>query len=406
MVGIQYKVTMGLLTVLSDSQENGTCATIWPLWKAHPADMKLSALEEAFDHAPPLSLGDIILNHTESAFLRNCLIHCILRIIIDHGGEGMRKFHKELESSLPSTADKIEVHKTSLHPLPAMNIDESTITGNAEVVEAILSELKVKDLLAHAGLVKIFTGDQLSIARLHTLANIRAGQEGGFSGFGWGIWMPGLFHAKITDMHGFFTIHWGKPNTGTCNPGSLFFHNTRLFRHPITLSSLPPFRTCRDLVFVSLYSWVLHCLLLVSQQSSLFEYAKSVDSWEILKQHVEAIYDTYTDMEMVADLHWEHQMAREKDPMAKAGDMVYENALLFMQDALLSHEFTEAIKCGDSGRVIVILKVWALSFRGNGRTKYAFEMLHLIHNLSNVWPKGIRYADSLRNYAPRYLFDH
>ncbi|KAJ7075972.1 hypothetical protein C8R43DRAFT_1143727 [Mycena crocata] len=32
----------------------------------------------------------------------------------------------------------------------------------------------------------------------------------------------------------------------------------------------------------------------------------------------------------------------------------------------------------------------ALSFRGNGRSKYAYEMLHLIHNITHVWPKLIR----------------
>jgi hypothetical protein len=31
------------------------------------------------------------------------------------------------------------------------------------------------------------------------------------------------------------------------------------------------------------------------------------------------------------------------------GDMVFENAILFMHDALISQEFTDAIKCGDSG---------------------------------------------------------
>jgi len=72
--------------------------------------------------------------------------------------------------------------------------------------------------------------------------------------------------------------------------------------------------------------------------------------------------------------------------------MVFENAILFLRDALLSREFTDAIKAGDSGRVVLILKVWALSFRGSGRTKYAYEMLQLIHNLTNVWPKPIWYA--------------
>ena len=72
------------------------------------------------------------------------------------------------------------------------------------------------------------------------------------------------------------------------------------------------------------------------------------------------------------------------------GDMVYENGILFLRDALISREFTDAIKAGDSGRVVLVLKMWALSFRGNGRTKYAHEMLHLIHNLEKVWDEKTR----------------
>ena len=40
---------------------------------------------------------------------------------------------------------------------------------------------------------------------------------------------------------------------------------------------------------------------------------------------------------------------------------------------------------------MLVLKIWAFSFRGNGRTKYAHEMLHLIHNIKHVWPKETRY---------------
>jgi hypothetical protein len=43
--------------------------------------------------------------------------------------------------------------------------------------------------------------------------------------------------------------------------------------------------------------------------------------------------------------------------------MVLENAILFMRDALISREFTDAVKAGDSERVVLVLKTWALSFR-------------------------------------------
>ncbi|KAJ7859627.1 hypothetical protein B0H14DRAFT_2577059 [Mycena olivaceomarginata] len=202
------------MRTLIDSQENGTCATIFPLWKAAIEDMKIADLNAAFDKAPLLKLQDILLTQPELELMDKCLRH-------------------------------------------SWNIDESTIVGNAEVSETIYEELEVKGLSHWKWVVKILAGDQLSIARLRSLLNIRAGNEGGFSGFGWGAWMPGLFHGKIADMHGFFVTHWGIPNRGTRNPGSLSFHNTHLHRAPILLSSLPPFRVCRDLAFVLLY--LLEC---------------------------------------------------------------------------------------------------------------------------------------------------
>jgi hypothetical protein len=178
----------------SDSQENGTCATIWPLWRTSKEDLNLHDFESCAEHAAPLAIDDILLNAEETKFFNNSLIHCILRIIVTHGGEKFRKFQEALELHQPETEEKIELYKTPLHPLPAMNIDESTIIGNADVVEAIFKELRIIEedvenevrVFAgdHATCVKIFAGDQLSIAQLHALVSIRAGQEKGYSGFG------------------------------------------------------------------------------------------------------------------------------------------------------------------------------------------------------------------------------
>lgn len=174
--------------------------------------MKIKDFYSAFDKAPPLSIKDILLSVPEAELMDKCLRHCILRIIVDHGGENFEKFRTALDNTLPVTADKIDLHKTALHPLPAWNIDQSTIIGNEEVVDAIHDELKVKELSHWQRAVKFFAGDQLTIARLRSLLSIRAGHEGGYSGFGWGVWMPGLFHGKIADMHGFFVTHWGVPH--------------------------------------------------------------------------------------------------------------------------------------------------------------------------------------------------
>jgi len=50
---------------------------------------------------------------------------------------------------------------------------------------------------------------------------------------------------------------------------------------------------------------------------------------------------------------------------------------------------------------MLVLKIWALSFCGNGQTKYAYEMLHVIHNLTKAnpvhgFPAVLKYIEPLR----------
>ncbi|KAK7021950.1 hypothetical protein VNI00_017129 [Paramarasmius palmivorus] len=365
------------------TQENGTCATVWPLHKATAQDMELKSLVDSFDKAGPLTIDHILHTNQEASFFRKCLIYTILRIILQYGGEGFHKFADDLAQTAPKSPECIDLHQTPLYTLPAMDIDESTIVGNAEVDEAIVKELGIREHWWFAKWWRLICGDQLSVARLQSLASLRAGKEGGYSGFGWLVLMTGLFHVKIADMHGMFTAHWGKNNAGS-NPGCLAFHNTQLHRLPISPTSLPTFRTCRDLVFTSLYARVLHCLLLVSGKASLEDYLKEDIDWTVLHGHACQIFDTYANSKTVEDLR------NNRSEGVSKGDMIYENALLFMRDALISREFSDAIKAGDSGRVVLVLKTWALSFRANGRTKYAHEMLILIHNLSVVWPPAVK----------------
>ncbi|KAK7007004.1 hypothetical protein R3P38DRAFT_3599287 [Favolaschia claudopus] len=396
------------------AQENGTCATLIALHNAKLEHMLTTSLDASILNARPLTLEDIILNEDETNFLTKNMVHTVLRIIVLHGGEGFEKWRQDLDKSQPVSEDVIEVHKTPLHPLPAMEIDESSITGNVEVVEEIMRVLGFKpDDPEYGKYVQIIAGDQLTIARQRSILNVRLGHESGPHAWRHIVLMPGLFHAKIADCHGVLETHFGKPSAGARSPGSLGFHNTVLDRLPITLTSLPPFRTCRDLIMVSLYARVLHCLLLVSGHDSLEDCAASIDSWDTLVKHAENIYETYTDVDRVQELRERRipeerareiaakaaakgkkkpaESAKEHPPHIRKGDMVFENAVLFFRDALLTREFADAIKSGDSGRIVIILRLWAFSYRGNGRTKYAHEMLHILHNLICVWTNELRY---------------
>ena len=110
----------------------------------------------------------------------------------------------------------------------------------------------------------------------------------------------------------------------------------------------------------------------------------------ILVRHAELIYDRFVCTSLVRELQKKQETCLGGKVPVTEGDMVFEKAVLFLRDALISREFSDVVKAGDSGRVVLVLKTWALSFRGNGRTKYAYEMLHLIHNLTSVWSPAIR----------------
>jgi len=231
--------------------------------------MLVEDLHKGIMNAPPLTLDDIQLTNAEADQWYTCMVYTILRIIVDHGGPGFKRWQSDVENCQPVTMDKIGVHKTHVHPLPAFEVDESSIVGNVEVNDCIDEELQLDpDKPEYNRLVRINAGDQLTQARQRTILAIRGGHEDAARAYMGRAFMPGLFHGKMTDIHGILETHFGKPHTGNRSPGGLAYHNKCLDRLPIVLSSLPPFSTARDLVMVSLYARVLHCLLLVSGKAS------------------------------------------------------------------------------------------------------------------------------------------
>jgi hypothetical protein len=150
--------------------------------------------------------------------------------------------------------------------------------------------------------VHINASDQLTQACQCAILVICGGHKDAAWAYKGRVFMPGLFHSKMTDMHGLLETHFGKPHAGNRSPGGLAYHNTCLNWLPIVLSSLPPFSTVRDLVMVLLYARVLHCLLLVSGKAMLDDYLASVLSWDTVHSHAGLIYQCYANADLVQEM--------------------------------------------------------------------------------------------------------
>ncbi|EIW74151.1 hypothetical protein CONPUDRAFT_160399 [Coniophora puteana RWD-64-598 SS2] len=354
-----------------DSQENGTCAPLIPLHNATAEDLDTDELiRQAEGSAPEVTLDDLEHTEAEASIFHQCLVHCIMRIAVQYGRAGLGRLAGEVSACSPTTESKIEVYTTEFHPLPAMNIDESSTIGNADVIMEVLQELHIDTSSpSFYGSAKLIAGNQLSLVRDRALEVARAGNEGSAEALRWACWVPGLFHYKMAATNGMMLTHLGLSNHDLSNPASLAAHNAVLERKHITVSSLPPFR-----------------------KPSLEKLADGVTLRE-LKRYAEAVVSAYANSQTVEDL----RDARDENlcppfhgTKAARGDMVFENAILFLRDALILREFTDAVKAGDSGRVLLVLKIWVFIYRGAVRAKYAYETLNLIHNLQRVCPKRLK----------------
>ncbi len=385
-----------------DSQENGTCATIFPLFDASPDHMRTTDLLDSLDSAPPLDVNDILHSPEEAALFQQSLEHTLLRQLVTD--ERFARFRKDVDACLPDKEDQIPLHQTEIHPLPAMQIDESSTQGNAEVMDAMFRELGFDTSSQEfINTVRPIFGDQLSIARLRSLMTNRAGHETLGNSYAYAVFGPGLFHHQMALVHGIIETHFGDSASGTVNPACLLFFNTLIDRKPIVLTSLPPYRTCRDLILVVLTACAPILLQEVAGVQNLDEYAANV-SFEELRKHASQVFELVCNPHVVSVLRRaraDELLQREQDAPEdqdfdaivqglKSGDMVFENMALLVRDALILREFNDAIKGGYSGRIVRVLKVLALMYRGSGRLKYAHELLHLVHNLTHVWPKDLR----------------
>ncbi|KAG9083818.1 hypothetical protein FS749_005712 [Ceratobasidium sp. UAMH 11750] len=407
-INLMIKVAEPVLGKI-DAPVSGTCATAFEIYGATDEALDQEKARAAFLAAPCLELKDIILSDEERELHRRLMIHAVLRIIILNAGSEFGRYMPLLEASQPTTEHLIELHQSRTYPLPAMEIDESSVDGTIKVMETIYATVGI-DTTAEdfKNQVHFAAGDLKSIWNLRLAQQTRAGHDDPAYSFGNITSIIGLFHMLMAAVTGFLILHFGRPSAGIHNPGSLNYHNKLLERKPISITSPIPYTLAKNLIDVSLAARVIHCLIQELGCQTLEGYIKLLadldshnttpgssddsehalqKSWAQLVADATTVYDKYTDMYTVDELRMERKFAK---PGEARGDMVYEDALVFMRDMLNVHEIRAAVKRGDPGCILVIMKIFALSFRGAGQTHYAQEVLHIIHHVEKVWPTPLR----------------
>jgi hypothetical protein len=132
--------------------------------------------------------------------------------------------------------------------------------------------------------------------------------------------------------------------------------------------------------------------------------SSDITSGDLLTEIVNSVlagFDKVTDLKLwkptwdafeavCAQIVDEYATTDAADRAAAAGDDVKQHAILFLRDSLLFHEFGEAVRDADVGRMWAIYHIWTFMFRGAGCTNYANELLEMKAQYEHEMPPKLR----------------
>ncbi|KDQ57976.1 hypothetical protein JAAARDRAFT_107360, partial [Jaapia argillacea MUCL 33604] len=211
-----------------DHFDNGTTATLIPLYGVEFGEFKLSMKQQRETWLPAVKFGldDILPPLEQVKQIEAVQLWHIEDILFDF----FPSLRRRLEDSIPAAPMvlPIPVHKTEQYPLPAMHIDESSLDGMVEVLETIVEKhlkMTAEDIEKHG--VILCAGDQLSVSLLDKILASRHDDSKLCDNFGkWTEGQLGLFHVKMAGDRMIANEYWGKANSSS--PWSLWKINALL----------------------------------------------------------------------------------------------------------------------------------------------------------------------------------
>ncbi|KAA8909008.1 hypothetical protein FN846DRAFT_1020806 [Sphaerosporella brunnea] len=326
---------------------------------------------------------------------------------------------------MPENLYTMPTKKTNMHPMRVFDLDESTIDGNARVIEAIVQELGITLPELTDGQILI-TGDQMTTMRIRTLLELRhydkLEQRMRFA-------MPvsGWLHIAMNCADGILKTHTGR--TDGQDPGSLSRFATALGRPSVT-GKVTEFDALRRLILHALKGHIIAALLEMACQierqkgslelpatiEDLKQWIASNDWTELLRRTVEyyfVIAKPGWKRQIASDEAWKEYMVhhdhimqkpkRQRSPdeteFVQAGfkkkwikaealkqrDTVNENFLIFIRDAMLFYDIDTAIRNGSTGRLLMLSELLTIWFHGNGKHRYARELLEFQVTRRALW---------------------
>ena len=286
------------------------------------------------------------------------------------------------EVGQPNVIEQIPVVKTDIFPAYAMDVNNSTISGNIQAIERLMQQVGYggtadddQDTVDVSEYVVPVHGDLGTGERISSIQDQRAIEKKPWERFQYVKFCPGYFHVKMAAVDTLWRIVI-KPALGrkdeTCIMKDIGIIRPR---ETGTITSKCEFRRMHQVVGHIGLARRLDCWRIVMQKKfpeydTLEDFAKSKPSLDVLK-----VVASELSREFVANEHLKYEHFKSADER----DQQFENAKLIQRYLLLYEELSYAMNAGDIGRLEQCLLSWIPLFKATGKHKYAAAMeKHLV----------------------------
>ncbi|KAF9997296.1 hypothetical protein BGZ79_009006 [Entomortierella chlamydospora] len=269
------------------------------------------------------------------------------------------KRHFEVFQGLQNDApikNLLQLKKSETFPLPSMDINESSVEGNKDVIETIInSTLELPRQWFHNGRHVVIAGDQLTIKNIRSVMRV---------GDTTGPIVPPKFQMIFAAT--ILRTYYGSVTT----PGSLAHIAVMLGRKRISTEKLD-FHAVNELIY-HVFEAAAWRAWRVAMEDDAFSSDCGESSEEFARRKSSEIFEKLVSG---ANSFFDHK-----------NNVSFNGSLLF-RDMMLYVELSHAIKSGDIGRIEEVIKWLTLMLQAGCTRNYAHELIHLHCGLQYAWPK-------------------
>lgn len=302
---------------------------------------------------------------------------------------------------------KLQAKKTPIFTLPTLDLDEATLTGNIDILEEMAEDVgaPVPRLVGRSVPV---AGDQMTTNRIRS-AIYQKFRDCPEHNLAWVVPWNGWLHVAFAAADALKRCHLGRSDG--LEPASLRRFVVLLGRSNLLIPK-PDFNALHRFLMAVLDAHILAVAMVLAKVKTEREFSrwlKNNDYIALVNEVERKIFHlgnveewrrtAREDGERVGQERYRQAVARMrlrvpenrwgveevgmqylqsayiKEEQLKRGDVVHENAVLFMQHGVMYRDFFTAMRAGDTGRLEKELDIFTVFFQGVDKTNYAREML-------------------------------